>query len=158
MLIYESRDCLNLWLLPYWSHYSTGVLTTIYDNEYWANNSYFSQVIQVHKWYDYRPVTLLYSLLRMRNICVEIPNYCDNLTAPILTYANYPTPVTTVFSSTFFTCNYGYITSGVSSPPFYTCEPLNTINGFWSAINYSCIGELPICYKLQGQLIFQQRR
>lgn len=68
------------------------------------------------------------------------------MTAPTLIYANFPTPITSVFDTTSFTCNYGYISSNAPNPPFYTCEPINATNGFWSAVINNCVGVFVTLY------------
>ena len=67
-----------------------------------------------------------------------IPNYCDSTLAPLLANANNPAPYQTVNSTTYFTCNFGYQTTG-SSAPFFTCNSYNSTNGIWSSITYSCL-------------------
>ena len=69
----------------------------------------------------------------------KIPVYCNASAAPTLEYANTPTPVLTVYNSTSFTCNSGYVSSASPKMPYYECEPLDAVAGIWSAVNYSCL-------------------
>lgn len=69
---------------------------------------------------------------------IEIAIYCSS-TAPTITNANAPTPVTTVFSLTSFTCSAGYQSSGGATAPYYQCLPGTSATGVWSNPSYTCI-------------------
>lgn len=63
--------------------------------------------------------------------------YCNPATAPTLPHAG-STPLTTIFATTYFTCNVsGYQTNGASQP-YYTCEPDTYLAGRWTPVSYSC--------------------
>lgn len=68
----------------------------------------------------------------------EILKYCIASDAPTLTYANNPTPVVTVYDFTNFTCDFGYETTG-SSSPFCTCDQMNSTVGKWSNVTFLCV-------------------
>lgn len=64
--------------------------------------------------------------------------YCAADTAPSIPNANTPATVQTIGNSTFFTCNYGYASSGFPIFPFFTCLASAPSQGIFSAVNYSC--------------------
>lgn len=75
-------------------------------------------------------------------IILELKLYCASDSAPSLTNANTPIAVQTIGDSTFFTCNYGYVSSGFPIAPFYTCLVSLAFRGIFSLVNYSCVREL----------------
>ena len=83
-------------------------------------------------------------------ICLEIPIYCINSSSPSLVFANSPTLVVTVYDSTFFTCNFGYESTGGSIKPYYKCNQYNSTVGQWSNITYVCIRMLILQICLQN--------
>ena len=73
-----------------------------------------------------------------RNLCFQvIQGYCLNTAVPILSNANTPSPTQTLGAITYFTCNFGYQTTG-SSLPFFSCTVFNASVGLWSTVTYSC--------------------
>lgn len=62
--------------------------------------------------------------------------YCSPSTAPIVANANSPTPYTTVYSTTSYTCDLGFQSTGPTAP-FMTCNPSGVTSGIWT-LTYSC--------------------
>jgi hypothetical protein len=73
-------------------------------------------------------------------LLAAIPQYCQ--TPPphqSIPNAYISTPVQTVNSLTYFTCLDGYMSSGVSTNPYYSCNAYNSSAGAWSAgVTFSC--------------------
>ena len=72
----------------------------------------------------------------MRYSCAVIVRYCKT-TPPLPSFANNPTYNDTVYSTTMFTCNIGYQSTGYPSNPVLTCLPLDAANGQWN-LTYDC--------------------
>ena len=78
-----------------------------------------------------------------QNCCIaEMPAYCTSSSAPTLSNAVSMPPLTTLYATTYFTCNAGYQTNGPSQP-YYTCEPNTYLGGLWTPVSYSC-EEIPV--------------
>lgn len=76
--------------------------------------------------------------IKVHNSHAELTMYCPADSAPTLPNANTPIAVQTIGDSTFFTCNSGYVSSGLPIQPFYTCNGYIFTNGIYSSVNYSC--------------------
>ena len=70
-------------------------------------------------------------------IPVVMPNYCP-ASGPVLAFANSPSPQRFLYNITYFTCDIGFISSGGSVNPSFTCLPSNATSGTYSMITYSC--------------------
>ena len=66
-----------------------------------------------------------------------MPAYCNSTNTPTLSNAVSMTPLTTIYTTTYFSCNAGYQTNGPSQP-YYTCEPDSYLAGLWTPVSYSC--------------------
>lgn len=67
-----------------------------------------------------------------------MPYYCPTTGQSTLTNANTPVPNQVVNTTTSFTCNSGYQSSGGATAPYYTCNPSSTAAGVWSAVSNTC--------------------
>lgn len=74
----------------------------------------------------------------MHNSNTELSMYCSADSAPTLSNANTPIAVQTIGDSTFFTCNSGYVSSGLPIAPFYTCNAYEAFQGLYSLVNNTC--------------------
>ncbi len=73
-------------------------------------------------------------------IYLVISNYCSD-TPPTVTNANSPAISRSINSTTVYTCNVGYQSSGGTIGPTLTCNPFNSSYGYWT-MTYSCVGML----------------
>ena len=70
-----------------------------------------------------------------------IPTYCTSPpapTPPVILNANVPTPSTALGSSTYFTCNWGFVSSGDTAPPYFLCLASTAAAGTWSTTSWGC--------------------
>lgn len=77
-------------------------------------------------------------MIKIVTVILEIQNYCDPTTAPILDNANLSLPLQMITNITYFTCLYGFHTTGGLTQPYYSCLTYNVTNGQWSNITYIC--------------------
>lgn len=66
-----------------------------------------------------------------------MPNYCDPTTLPTVANANTPTPYTTVNSTTYYTCAFGYQSTGATDPSV-SCNANTATAGQWSSTTNAC--------------------
>ena len=66
--------------------------------------------------------------------------YCPTASAPTIANANIPTPQTSVYATSTFTCNGAYQSTGFQTGvnPNYVCLPGTTTTGVWSIVTYGC--------------------
>ena len=85
------------------------------------------------------------TLLHILVFCLNetaIVGYCSSSSAPVLANANTPTPYTTVYSTTSYTCDLGFQSTGPTAP-YMTCNPSSLTSGVWT-ITYSCSCMQPV--------------
>ena len=82
-----------------------------------------------------------------------MPNYCP-ASGPILAFANSPSPQRCLYNITYFTCDIGFISSGGSVNPSFTCLSSSATSGTFSTITYSC--ERKIHYYLLSNLQYMK--
>lgn len=83
-------------------------------------------------------ITILYIMTISGRFYVAISVYCALSGEPTLSNAIGPASVgQTIGNSNFYTCAYGYISSGPTQP-YFTCLAGNATAGVWSAPIYTC--------------------
>ena len=65
--------------------------------------------------------------------------YCNAATAPTLSNAWIPTPVTYLGGISYFTCVDGYQSTCGTTSPNYQCNVGTTASGTWSTVNCTCV-------------------
>lgn len=89
-----------------------------------------------------------------------MPFYCALGGQPTLANANTPVPSQVVNTTTSFTCNAGYASSGGATPPFYKCNPSTIAAGSWDpTATYTCQRTLELLllssHTLESDLLFR---
>lgn len=79
---------------------------------------------------------------------VVYAGYCNSATAPTLANATVGTINTILGTTTTFTCNFGFQSTGGGTNPYFQClvGGFGAGSGTWGPINYYCIGVQILSY------------